>query len=188
MAQDAAGPDRQIQALLEAEVAGDLPPFLLFWGPTAKAEHPGPWVLSQWWPSAFVADGITYLHAEGFMMAEKARLFGDESTRRRIIATEHPAEAKKLGRLVRGFDETAWAAASFDLVVQGNLAKFSQHEDLRRYLVSTAPRVLVEASPRDCIWGIGLSAQSDRATRPSEWRGQNLLGFALMAVRSQLSA
>lgn len=186
--QEAARPDRQLEALLEAEIAGELPSFLLFWGHTAKAEHPGPWVLSQWWPSPFVADGITYLHAEGFMMAEKARLFGDERTRRRIITAEHPAEAKKLGRLVSGFDETVWESARFDVVVQGNLAKFTQHGDLRRYLVSTAPRVLVEASPRDGIWGIGLSAQNVKATRPSEWRGRNLLGFALITVRSQLSA
>ena len=121
------------------------------------------------------------------MMAEKARLFGNESTRRRIITTEHPAESKKLGRLVHGFDEKTWADARFDLVVQGNLAKFSQHDDLRRYLASTAPKVLVEASPRDRIWGIGLSAQNEKVTRPSEWQGRNLLGFALMTVRSKLA-
>lgn len=174
-------------ALLEAEVTGDLPPFLLFWGHTAKSDHPGPWVLSQWWPSPFEVEKVTYLHAEGYMMAEKARLFGDEDTRRRIITTEHPAEAKKLGRLVCDFDETAWAVARVDIVVRGNLAKFGQHDDLRRYLISTAPRVLVEASPRDPVWGIGLSAQDERAGRPSEWRGRNLLGFALMEVRSRLA-
>lgn len=184
---DAEWPDLQLDALLEAEVTGNLPPLLLFWGHKARDDHPGPWVLSQWWPSPIEVDDVRYLHAEGYMMAEKARLFGDEGTRQRIITSAHPAEAKRLGRLVRGFDETAWAAARFDIVSRGNLAKFSRHDDLRRYLASTTPQVLVEASPRDPVWGIGLSAQDERAGRLSEWRGQNLLGFALMEVRSRLS-
>jgi hypothetical protein len=104
-----------------------------------------------------------------------------------ILAAEHPAEAKKLGRLVRGFDDAVWEAERYAIVVRGNLAKFGQHEELRRYLLSTAPRILVEASPRDRVWGIGLGGHNEKAQRPSEWRGRNLLGFALTTVRERLT-
>jgi ribA/ribD-fused uncharacterized protein len=181
-------PEVRLDQLLAAEADGALPPFLFFWGHAAKAEHPGPWVLSQWWPVALEVDSTTYRHAEGFMMAEKARLFGDDEMLRLILAADHPAEAKKLGRSVRAFDDTIWNAERYRIVVRANLAKFGQHDDLRRYLLSTAPRLLVEASPRDTVWGIGLSAQNDKAMRPSEWRGKNLLGFALTEVRDRLAA
>lgn len=175
-----------MQRLLELEAAGVLPPLLFFWGHTAKAEHPGPWVLSQWWPAAFEVDGTTYRHAEQFMMAEKARLFGDEETRRDVLSVDHPAEAKKLGRQVRGFDEEVWTSQRSEIVLRASLAKFGQDPALAAYLRSTAPRVLVEASPVDAIWGIGLSAGDDRARRPSEWLGLNLLGFALTEARARL--
>jgi len=182
------GPEEWLERLLAAEVDGSLPEFLFFWGHTAKADRPGPWVLSQWWPASFTVDGVEYRHAEAFMMAEKARLFGDDETRRRILAADHPAQAKDLGRRVRSFDEQAWEQARFAIVVRANLAKFGQHRLLRRYLLSTAPRVLVEASPHDRVWGIGLGANDDRARRPSEWRGANLLGFALTSVRDRLAS
>ena len=79
-----------------------------------------------------------------------------------------------------------WSGSRFELVVEGNLAKFSQAPLLAGYLRSTAPKVLVEASPRDLIWGIGLGASNPRAGLPSEWRGKNLLGFALTEVREQM--
>ena len=176
-------PDAALEQLLADEVRGALPPFLCFWGHTAKADHAGAWVLSQWWPVAFEVDGRPYRHAEGFMMSEKARLFGDDEAATRIAEVDHPGEAKKLGRLVRGFDEATWEREAFGIVVRGNLAKFGQHPDLQAYLRSTAPRVLVEASPVDRIWGVGLAGDDPRARTPSEWRGRNLLGFALMEVR-----
>ena len=180
-------PDERMSALLQQELDGTMPPFLLFWGHTPKADHPGPWVLSQWWPVKVEVDGHVYRHAEGWMMAEKARLFGDDGTLTRILQAEHPGEAKKLGRTVKGFDHDTWMSVAFGIVVKGNHAKFTHHDDLRQYLVSTAPRVLVEASPRDHIWGIGRAATDDEAQRPSQWRGTNLLGFALTEVREQLA-
>lgn len=179
-------PDAALEQLLADEAAGRLPRFLCFWGDKGKADRPGPWVLSQWFPIAFEVGGVTYRHAEGFMMSEKARLFGDDAMAQRIAAVEHPGEAKKLGRTVRGFDEATWQREAFGIVACGNLAKFTQHDDLRAYLLSTAPKVLVEASPVDRIWGVGLAADDPRAQAPSEWRGRNLLGFALMAVRERL--
>jgi len=121
-------------------------------------------------------------------MAGKARLFGDEAAVEPILAARTPAEAKNLGRLVHGFDEAAWDAARFELVVRGNVAKFGQDPALRAYLLGTGNRVLVEASPRDRVWGIGLGAANERATDPAQWRGRNLLGFALMEARARLAA
>jgi ribA/ribD-fused uncharacterized protein len=133
-------------------------------------------------------DGVDYPSAEHWMMAGKARLFEDEEALARILEAATPAEAKNLGRTVRGFDDERWAAACFGLVAAGNAAKFGQDPALRAYLLGTAGRVLVEASPRDRVWGIGLAAGDPRALDPRQWRGGNLLGFALMQARSELAA
>lgn len=121
------------------------------------------------------------------MMAGKARLFGDVIMAGRILEASSPGDAKKLGRSVRGYDEDLWAANRYDIVVQGNTAKFGQNPELLDYLASTAARVLVEASPTDRIWGIGLAAEDRRSDTPSQWKGLNLLGFALMDVRERLT-
>ncbi|BFV59397.1 NADAR family protein [Kitasatospora sp. CMC57] len=180
---------RTREELAALVAAGARPKYLMFWGHRPERDGSvGPGSLSQWWPSAFAVDGVRYPTAEHWMMAGKARLFGDEEALGRILAARTPAEAKNLGRLVRGFDDARWAAARFDLVVAGNLAKFGQDPALRSYLLGTANRVLVEASPLDRVWGIGLAADAEEALRPSAWRGLNLLGFALMEARRQLSS
>lgn len=144
--------------------------------------------MSQWWEAAFSEDGKVFGSAEHYMMAHKAWLFGDEETAARILAAAHPSEAKALGRRVRGFDEDRWAAHRFEIVVRGSIAKFGQHPELRDFLLSTRERVLVEASPNDRVWGIGLAASDERAASPATWQGLNLLGFALMAARDALAA
>ncbi|WP_461003636.1 NADAR family protein [Streptomonospora sediminis] len=182
---DARTPD----GLAELIAAGARPEWLMFWGHQPQRDGSiGPGVLSQWWLSSFTVDDVAYASAEHWMMAGKARMFGDDASLAAIIAARTPAEAKNLGRKVRGFDEEEWAAARFELVVAGNVAKFGQDPDMRAYLLGTNNRVLVEASPRDTVWGIGLAASDDRATDPSRWRGQNLLGFALMQARARLAA
>jgi ribA/ribD-fused uncharacterized protein len=167
---------------------GGQPKYLLFWGhqpPSGGGAGKGG--LSQWWPATFAVDNVMYLSAEHFMMAAKARLFGDEEMAERIVAAAHPGQAKALGRRVRGFDEQRWAQERSGLVVTGNLAKFGQHPDLREFLLGTGNRVLVEASPLDRVWGTGLAADDPHAASPEHWAGLNLLGFALMEVRQQLS-
>ncbi|TDT95317.1 hypothetical protein EDD99_7142 [Streptomyces sp. 846.5] len=160
----------------------------MFWGHQAQKDGSvGAGALSQWWPSVFEVDGVAYASAEHWMMAGKARLFGDEESVPGILAARTPAEAKKRGRLVRGFDDAAWTAARFELVVDGNVAKFGQDPALREYLLGTRGRVLVEASPVDRVWGIGLAADDERAGNPARWRGLNLLGFALMEARERLA-
>jgi ribA/ribD-fused uncharacterized protein len=131
-------------------------------------------------------DGIAYATAEHWMMAGKARLFGDEEAAARVVAARSPGEAKKLGRQVRGFREDVWVRHRAALVVEGNVAKFGQEPGLGGFLLGTGSRVLVEASPLDRIWGIGLAADDERAADPEQWRGLNLLGFALMEARERL--
>ncbi|MEU6562672.1 NADAR family protein [Nocardia nova] len=167
--------------------AGAEPNWLLFWGHRPpKTGGVSASCLSQWWPAPFTADGTRYRTAEHWMMASKAQLFGDEEIHHQILASDTPADAKRLGRRVRGYDENTWARVRFELVVRGSVLKFGQHAALLTFLLATIDRVLVEASPRDNIWGIGISATDARATDPDQWRGLNLLGFALMEARSRL--
>lgn len=143
---------------------------------------------SQWFPSPFSFDGIGYGCCEHFMMAEKARVFRDEATLAEILATHSPAEQKSLGRKVRNFDAAVWDGVCRGVVYVANLAKFSQDPTLGGQLLATGDKTLVEASPLDTIWGIGLSANSPRATDRAAWRGTNWLGIALMQVRDALRA
>jgi ribA/ribD-fused uncharacterized protein len=184
------GPDTplSVTALLRRIEAGWSPKYLCFWGHRPKrGDAAGTHVLSQWWESAFEAGGIRYPTAEHYMMAEKARLFGDDATLARILEAGSPGAAKELGRWVTNFVEAEWEANRFDIVVRGNVAKFGQNEALRTYLLNTGGQVLVEASPVDPIWGAGLATGDPRIESPAQWPGANLLGFALMKVRAILS-
>lgn len=120
------------------------------------------------------------------MMAEKARLFNDHESLTKIIESNHPHDAKKLGRKVLSFNPKVWDEHKFDIVVKGNLAKFSQNDELKKFLIQTNDRILVEASPVDNIWGIGIAADNENVMNPNLWKGHNLLGYALMEVRDQL--
>jgi ribA/ribD-fused uncharacterized protein len=178
---------RTVEEAIAAEQAGRRLRYLRFWGHRpARDGVVDASCLSQWWPVDFTEDGRRYRSAEHYMMAHKALLFGDDETAAEILAAGHPGEAKTLGRGVRGFDDATWTASRFEIVVRGNVAKFGQHPELREFLLGTRDRVLVEASPRDRIWGIGLSAADERAASPATWQGLNLLGFALMAARDHL--
>ena len=157
--------------------------YLFFWGHSGNRDKA--W-LSQWHPTSFEVDGVRYATAEHYMMERKARLFEDEDMAAQIIEAPTPAAAKKLGRKVRDFVDEVWKAHRFEIVKAASLAKFAQHDALRAYLCSTHGRILVEAAPRDRIWGIGMGASNPKATDPAAWRGLNLLGFALMAARADL--
>lgn len=175
------------EELIAHAAAGRAIDFLFFWGHTPKGEGViDATCLSQWYPSAFTLGGVRYATAEHFMMAEKARLFGDAPALAKVLSAATPAEAKAAGREVRGYEDAAWARARSAAVVQGNVAKFGQAPALGAFLQSTGERVLVEAAPRDTIWGIGLGALNPKAKDPALWRGKNLLGFALMEARRLL--
>ena len=161
--------------------------FYFFWGHTQKDEKLiDKSCFSQWFPAPFTVEGVLYQTAEHWMMAKKAELFNDIEIRQQILESAKPAFAKELGRKVKNFNDEKWSKACFEIVVEGNINKFSQLEQLRKFLLYTGDKVIVEASPRDTIWGIGLSQDNPKAMSPSAWRGKNLLGFALMEVRDRL--
>ncbi len=176
-----------IASINQSIQAGEQLDFLFFWGHRReKNGGVGKGCFSQWWEQDFVVDGVTYASAEHWMMAGKAKLFGDEEMFEKIIKSDSPAAAKKLGRKVRNFREDLWLANRYEIVREGNFHKFSQSEVLKGVLLGSKDKVLVEASPYDAIWGIGLSVQAEGIENPENWRGLNLLGFALMEVRDQL--
>ncbi len=175
--------------LLAAEAAGEQLEFLPFWGHTSPGDgRIGAHVLSQWFPHPFTHEGVRYRTAEHFMMAAKARLFGDEDRLASILDAESPGEAKRLGREVQDFSSDVWDRECVAIVRTGSIAKFASTLEMRSYLVGTGSRVLVEASPSDRIWGVGIGHPSPAIEQPSQWRGRNLLGFALMQARAVLVA
>ncbi|EAD0693564.1 NADAR family protein [Listeria monocytogenes] len=161
--------------------------YIFFWGhQPAEDGKISKSCFSQWWICSFKVDGVEYNCAEQFMMAEKAKLFNDMEMREKILAAKHPKQAKDFGRLIRGFQEDIWLKNRFNIVMLANQAKFSQNEELKKFLMQTKNRILVEASPVDKIWGIGMAADNKNVENPLYWKGLNLLGFALMAVRDEL--
>jgi len=163
--------------------AGKKLKYVFFWGHQARKNGVTVACFSQWYSAAFIVDGERYPTAEHYMMAQKAALFGDLETRAQVLQAPNPGAAKALGRQVRGFDEATWVENRFSIVVRANKAKFSQNAELLQFLEQTGSRVLVEASPVDRIWGIGVAQNDERVNNPNLWRGLNLLGFALMQVR-----
>jgi len=154
--------------------------FTFFWG------GPSPFgQFSQWALYDVIIDNIKYNCSEQYMMAEKARLFGDTEMLARIMATLDPREQKALGKQVRGFDKARWELYAKDIVYKASVAKYSQHPELRRTLLSTVGTTIVEASPEDKIWGIGLRKDDRRALDRATWLGTNWLGETLTRVRDE---
>ncbi len=175
------------QQLLEFIARNKTPKFVFFWGHQKPKSGVSSSCFSQWYPATFSQDGKTFATAEHFMMYQKAILFNHRDIADQILTATHPGEAKKLGRCVQGFEDNIWTQHRFDIVVEANRLKFSQNPEIKAFLLNTGKRVLVEASPVDKIWGIGLAQDHEFASVPQKWNGQNLLGYALMVVRAQLS-
>ena len=133
--------------------------FVLFWGGT----------YSQWFPSDFTIDGVEYNTAEQYMMAKKALLFHDYETSEKIMTTIHPSDQKKLGKVVKNFDKDKWEKVCRGFVYDGNYAKFTQNPKMLKELLETGDRELVEASPYDKIWGIGLHETDPKALDKATW-------------------
>ena len=138
---------------------------------------------SNWTAAPFELNSEHYDCVEQWMMAEKARTFNDDESLQAIMKSRSPAEQKRLGRGVKGFDVEKWASVCFDTVLQGSLAKYRQNPDLLEKLLATEELVFVEASPHDKVWGIGLEMNHSDAVCPDKWRGQNLLGKVLDKTR-----
>lgn len=143
--------------------------------------------LSNWYPSDFTVNGISFSSMEQYMMYQKALRFGDTKIADKILATDDVAKIKKLGREVQGYDDSVWNGVRQIIVYEGLTAKFSQNEDLKAKLLETKDVILAECAVRDKIWGIGLSITDEKRFDKDKWKGQNLLGYALMLVREHLS-
>ena len=142
---------------------------------------------SQWYPSKFKdTEGRTFVTAEQYMMYYKAVTFGDTEIAKLIMETDSPMRQKALGRQVRNFDVGLWNAVAKDIVYQGNQYKFTQNSVLLDVLMSTGDKTLVEASPYDKIWGIGLNEEEAKVTPPEQWLGTNWLGEVLTKLRNDL--
>ncbi len=142
---------------------------------------------SNWFPCPFSVDGITYGCVERYMIAEKARLFGDDLRLAQILVATTPKAQKALGRAVVPFDDARWQEVAREVVFRGNLEKYKQNNELRALLLATGAREIAEASPFDRRWGIGR-APSEVALDRSSWRGKNWLGEALVRVRAELQS
>ena len=150
--------------------------FHMFWG--------GPF--SQWFPSVFEVEGVKYNCAEQYMMAMKAKLFGDVQSHVEIMTSTNPRIQKKIGKRVKNFDKDIWEAVARDAVYRSNMAKFTQNPELQSYMLSTGDITIVEASPYDRIWGIGLGADNPDAYDREKWQGTNWLGEVCTAVRDDI--
>ena len=144
--------------------------------------------LSNWYQSDFEIDGIRFTSMEQYMMFKKAICFNDENIAKQILSNNDVAKIKELGRLVSGYDDHIWNGVRQIIIYEGLLAKFSQNENLMSILFETGDATLVECAVKDRIWGIGISMTDSNRFIPSEWQGQNLLGYALMLVRDRLKS
>lgn len=140
---------------------------------------------SNWCIRKFVIDDFQYFCVEQYMMAQKAKLFHDAERYTAILRANTPAGCKALGKQVKPFVAEEWDAVKFDIVKRANRAKYAQNPDLMRLLLSTEDSILAEASPKDTVWGIGLTADAAEKTDSSEWPGENLLGKVLMELRDE---
>ena len=174
------------QGLADFVNSGGRVKYVFFWGHKKSAAGITKSCFSQWYEAPFKANGKIYQTAEHYMMHEKATLFGDSSAAERILSASNPGEAKAIGREVLGFNQAVWEDNSFRIVVSASLAKYGGNPELKQFLINTKDRVLVEASPVDKIWGIGMAADDPLCENPNNWKGKNLLGFALMEARDLL--
>lgn len=153
--------------------------FVFFWG-HEKDQKP----FSNWYPCKFTIDGIEFNCTEQHMMYHKALTFGDHEIAEQILKSDSPSKQKKLGRKVDGFDADVWAARAKEIVYNGNKAKYTQTPDLMKDLLETHQKELVEASPYDAIWGIGMTENDPSALDKSKWMGTNWLGEVLTKLRN----
>jgi ribA/ribD-fused uncharacterized protein len=160
--------------------------FITFWKGDKGNGKVGHEVFSQWYPSRIEFKGIVFPTAEHWMMYQKAILFEDIESASKVLSSQNPFTAKRIGKAVKDFDETIWAENRQMIVANGNYLKFTQNKKLLKILLDSYPSVLVEASPYDFIWGAGLSYEDERISKPEDWPGLNLLGFTVMQVRDLL--
>ena len=142
--------------------------------------------LSNWYEAEFIVDYVKFLSMEQYMMYKKAMTFQDQMIAKEILQTKDVAKIKQLGRQVTNYNDHIWNGIRQIVVYEGLIAKFSQNEELKKQLKETKTAILAECAVKDRIWGIGLSMKDSKRLDITQWKGQNLLGYALMEVRKRL--
>ncbi len=160
--------------------------FLFFYGHTNDKKEVTKSSLSQWYIKDFKENDLVFNCMEKYMMYNKALLFDDKDIANEILNNNQPKAIKELGRKVKNFNDELWDKMKYKIVFTGNYYKFSQNTDLRNFLLSTKNKVLVEASPYDKVWGIKMKYNDENIENPFCWKGENLLGFALMEARDEI--
>jgi hypothetical protein len=142
-------------------------------------------IYSNWYGCEFSSAGRKFNCSEQNFMYHKALTFGDVETAEKMMKESHPRVQKKLGKLVKNYDDTTWAEVRYDIMKEAVYLKFSQNKELLSELLKTGDKIFVEASPYDTIWGIGMGEDDDLILDEKNWKGLNLLGKALCEVRAQ---
>ena len=144
--------------------------------------------LSNFYPCKFVLDDEIWISSEQYFMASKAQCFFDEESYLQIRKTTTPEEAKKLGRKVKGFNDSVWNMVKYHVMKDAVYAKFSQNEDLKKFLLSPEfeEKYFVEGSPFDGVWGVKIDYRNPDIDNPENWNGENLLGKVLNEIREKL--
>ena len=144
-------------------------------------------IYSQWHKAPMTVNGIEYNCCEQYMMHQKALFFGDDEIAEKVMNTKNPSDQKALGRQIKGFNKERWDKVCLGIVYKGNHAKFTQNPELKEELLGTFDRLMVEASPYDQVWGIGLDENEPGINIAMNWKGQNLLGWAITMVKQELT-
>lgn len=163
--------------------------YVYFWGPVRKDRDVSKAILSNHFLRPFQMDEEIFNCGEQAMMYHKAKLFGDKHIMRSVMKANTPREQKALGRAVQGFRDTVWNENKYEIVKNIVRAKFQDKNHTRNLLYKSfdnRPRIYVEASPYDHIWGVRLPESDERILHPSTWAGENLLGFIISEVRIEL--
>lgn len=150
-----------------------------------KPEEPNGY-LSNWFLSSFDLDNMHFTSVEQYIMYRKCKMFGDEKSAEGVLATNSVAEQQAIGRNASGYINAVWAGARQMVVYRALMAKFSQNEDLKQQLLDTGDAYLVECAGSDKIWACGIRLNDEKRFDAFNWKGSNLLGFALMEVREKL--
>ena len=142
--------------------------------------------LSNLFLSDFTLGKLTFSSMEQYMMYQKAICFNDTKTASEILRTSDVGHIKALGRMVANYNENYWNGVRQIIIYEGLLAKFSQNQNLAKLLIDTKNALIAECAVNDLIWGIGLSLENPDRLHPKKWKGKNLLGYALMMVRTKM--
>jgi ribA/ribD-fused uncharacterized protein len=143
-------------------------------------------IYSQWYKVPMIIDHMEYNCCEQYMMHQKALLFSDFGMAEKIMLEKDPKKQKALGRQVESFDRKIWDKVCQSVIYKGNLEKFTQNSAIKKELMGTGDRLMVEASPFDEIYGIKMAENDFGVEDQKNWKGTNFLGIAITKVKNKL--